>query len=166
MDVEKLIYALGLMLVFPMTIQSVWSLKASMNNKKIGSEFEQKLCQYFADFGYWVHFINPAPDGSQPFDIIAVKGIQHGHSISEHVVAVDCKTLSDREKRFPLNRMEDNQISAFTLLNSKGIHNTYFAIQHRGKVYLLPSQHLIEKYQRGEKSILIENYYERVIHCE
>ena len=44
-----------------------------MNNKKIGTQFEQEFCNLLAQHGYWVHFITPDRTGSQPFDVIAVR---------------------------------------------------------------------------------------------
>lgn len=74
-----------------------------MNNKVLGTKYEQEVCDLLAANGFWVHFISPAPDGSQPFDIIAVKQGQ--------AFAIDCKTCV--ENSFPITRLEDNQIMAF-----------------------------------------------------
>lgn len=30
-----------------------------MNNKRLGTEFEQKMCGLLADEGWWVYFIEP-----------------------------------------------------------------------------------------------------------
>lgn len=120
-----------------------------LNNKKIGSDFENRFCEYLRRNGYWVHFMNPAPNGSQPFDILAVKGLQNGMAI---VCAFDCKTL--KGDRFPLGRIEDNQEMAFAHLNNCGVHNTYFAIEReKNKVIYLPSQEAIKAKENGEKSI-------------
>ena len=77
-----------------------------MNNKILGTKFEQRVCKLLKDKGYWVHFLAPGTkNGSQPFDIIAVKdGL---------AVAIECKTLSTSHKFFPIERLEDNQVSAF-----------------------------------------------------
>lgn len=76
-----------------------------MNNKRIGQEFEKKVCAFLQQAGYWVHFITPDVRGAQPFDILAVK--------DGKALAIECKTLSVNKKFFSMSRLEDNQIMAF-----------------------------------------------------
>ncbi len=97
-----------------------------MNNKKLGTQFEQEFCEYLANCGWWVHFISPDMTGSQPFDIIAVKGGK--------AVAIDCKTCV--AKNFSINRLEDNQILAFKRWHKCGNDNTFIAIKHENEVYI------------------------------
>lgn len=123
------------------------------NNQKIGKAFEQEWLEHLYSRGMWAHFMNPAPDGSQPFDIIATDDT-YGHPI---VSAFDCKTLSG--KRFPLNRVEDNQEMSFKCLNAHGIHNTYFVVKTDNTIYLFPSQYIFDKKNAGEKSIPLEDKY-------
>ena len=74
-----------------------------MNNKKLGTAFEQEMVKILSDNGYWVHFISPDNRGAQPFDIIAVKnGI---------ALVADCKTCEDHI--FRISRLEENQKMAF-----------------------------------------------------
>lgn len=124
-----------------------------MNNQKIGKEFEQEWIDHIRSLGMWVHFMQPAPDGSQPFDVIAIDD-RYGYPV---VSAYDCKTLSG--KRFPLDRVEDNQRLAFEALNRKGVHNTYFVIKTKTAIYLIPSQEAIVRKDMGEKSIALEDQY-------
>lgn len=42
------------------------------SNKKLGSDFEQEVCQELAKEGYWVHNFANRKNG-QPADIIAAK---------------------------------------------------------------------------------------------
>ena len=99
-----------------------------MNNKKIGTEFEQEFCGLLARSGYWVHFINPDRTGSQPFDIIAVK--------DGKAYAFDCKTCE--AETFSISRLEDNQIMAFNKWWIKcGNTDPIIAIKHKGDVYYL-----------------------------
>lgn len=128
-------------------------LTVSVNNQKIGKTFEQEWLEHLHSKGMWAHFLNPAPDGSQPFDIIATDDT-YGHPV---VSAYDCKTC--HSKRFPLNRVEDNQELAFECLNSHGVHNTYFVIKCHDTIYLLPSQEVIDLKHNGDKSILLEDKY-------
>ncbi len=113
-----------------------------MNNKQIGTDFEQDMVDYLAGLGYWVHFIVPDSRGAQPFDIIAVKdGIAY---------AIDCKTcVSDT---FNITRMEENQKTSFELWMK--CHNTMpiVAVKHRDKVYAISYDKL-----KKERSIKIEN---------
>ena len=74
-----------------------------MNNKKLGTAFEQEMVKILSENGYWVHFISPDNRGAQPFDIVAVKnGI---------ALAADCKTCEDHI--FRISRLEENQKMAF-----------------------------------------------------
>lgn len=77
-----------------------------MNNKRLGTEFEQEICTLLQKHGYWVHFITPDARGAQPFDIIAVK--------NKRAYAIECKTLSMSKRYFSIDRLEDNQKLAFT----------------------------------------------------
>ena len=124
-----------------------------MNNQKNGKTFEQEWLDHLRSLGKWAHFMHPAPDGSQPFDVLAIDDT-YGHPI---VSAFDCKTLSG--KRFPLNRVEDNQEMAFKCLNAHGVHNTYFVIKASDEIYLFPSQYVLDKKEAGEKSIALEDRY-------
>ena len=68
-----------------------------ISNKKIGSYFEQEFCEFLSKKGFWAHFINPNRNGSQPFDVIAVKdGIAY---------AFDCKTCV--RESFSIARVEE-----------------------------------------------------------
>ena len=122
-------------------------------NQKIGKEFEQEWMDHLASRGMWVHFMQPAPDGSQPFDVIAIDD-RYGVTT---VYAYDCKTLSGN--RFPLSRVEDNQRLAFESLNRKGVDKTFFVIKNKTAIYCLPSQEVIFRKDSGEKSILLGDYH-------
>lgn len=127
-----------------------------VNNKKIGSDFEKRYCEYLSNNGYWVHFMNPSANGSQPFDILACVGNKDGTSL---VIAVDCKTVV--ANRFSLDRIEDNQMMAFKKMNECGISNTYFALEpKKNHVVNIPSQILIELKENGTKSIDVREYDE------
>ena len=143
-----------------MTTRNVKNFK---NNQERGKDLEQRFMKYLRSLGYWVHFMHPAPDGSQPFDIIACKGCVNTGQAVLH--AFDCKTL--KGKRFPLDRVEDNQRMAFQLLNSKGIHNTYFIIEsEENLVHIVPSQSVEQAIQEGRKSISLEECHSACIRCE
>ena len=100
-----------------------------MNNKKLGTRFEKRVCEYLASECYWAHFITPDNRGAQPFDIIAVRnGV---------AVAVECKTLSDTRNYFPISRLEDNQIMAFKKWRACGNALIYIAIEWQDKMYMV-----------------------------
>lgn len=125
---------------------------ATKNSKKIGTEFETRLCNHLAKRGFWTHFLYPAPDGSQPFDIIAVR--------SDATLAIDCKALE--KNRFPLSRVEDNQETSFNLLHSLGFYNTYFVIQvSENDVVFAHAHYIIGEKNKGVKSIPVEDLVNR-----
>lgn len=112
-----------------------------MNNKRIGTAFEQEMCGILAQSGYWVHFIVPDTRGAQPFDIIAVK--------NGRAVAIDCKTCV--AKTFSIDRLEDNQIMAFEKWISCGNEMPIIAIKHNDKIRMVTYDRL-----KSEKKIRLE----------
>jgi Holliday junction resolvase len=124
-----------------------------MNNKKIGTAFEQEWIDHLKSLGMWAHFMNPAADGSQPFDVLAIDN-KYGEPL---VYAYDCKTL--KGNRFPLSRVEDNQVMAFKSLSEHGVHNTYFVVKTDAAIHLIPSQEVLCYKEAGEKSILLGDTY-------
>lgn len=75
-----------------------------------GRQFEDICVKKLHQAGYWAHRIHPDESGQQPFDIIAVKG--------DKLCAYDAKVV-ETGNRFPLSRIEDNQMNAFDLLEHK-----------------------------------------------
>lgn len=68
------------------------------SNKKLGSDFEQEVCQLLAEQGYWVHnFANRA--NGQPVDIIAAR--------MGRAMIIDAKVCSSGY--FDVSRLEENQ---------------------------------------------------------
>lgn len=115
-----------------------------MNNKKIGSDWERKVCKYLAQKGYWVHFIVPDARGAQPFDIIAVR---YGTAL-----AIDCKTCV--ANTFNISRLEDNQISSFDLWLRCGNHHPMIAVYHKNKLYWIEYEEL-----KKRQSIRLDDCY-------
>lgn len=106
-----------------------------MNNKKLGTEFEREFCKLLAGRGYWVHFISPAANGGQPFDIIAVK--------DGDAYAFDCKTSA--VARFTFARVEPNQRCAFERWLACGNTMPRIAVKYKENIYLIPYTELKEK---------------------
>ena len=102
-----------------------------------GREFERLMEHKLSEHGYWVHRMAESNTGSQPFDIIALKG--HG------VYAFDCKVISTKRPYFPFSRVEENQILAFDKLIKcyKNNLTTGFMIYYEGDIYFL-SYHLFK----------------------
>lgn len=114
-----------------------------MNNKQLGTAFEQEVCKMLADNGWWVHFISPNNAGAQPFDIIAVKNGQ--------ALAGDCKTSSTGV--FPFSRLEDNQIMAFEKWLACGNSEPMVIIKYQDNVYFVPFQQL-----KAERKVNLDTY--------
>ena len=111
-----------------------------MNNKKIGTAFEREVCKRVAETGAWVHFLSPDEKGSQPFDIIAVRdGI---------ACAIECKTLNSKATKFPISRLEENQILAMEKWISCGNADPLIAVYWRGNIHVIEYSRL-----KREKSV-------------
>lgn len=105
-----------------------------MNNKKLGTSWEQECAEILSKKGFWVHFITPNVAGQQPFDLIAVK--------DDRPYAIDCKTTI--KNIFPLSRLEENQLTAFDLWLRCGNRHCLIAIKYDGKFYQVPYEWLAE----------------------
>ena len=114
-----------------------------MNNKEIGTEFEQEMCETLNRQGYWVHFIVPDSRGAQPFDIIAVR--------AGEALAIDCKTCVS--ETFNISRLEDNQIMAFEKWLKCGNSIPLVMVKHKGVVYPIRYTDL-----RKHRSINLKKY--------
>ena len=113
-----------------------------MNNKTIGNNFEQELCEKLSEFGFWTHNLAMNKAG-QPADIIAVK--------DKKAYLIDAKVCSSRG--FALSRVEENQELAMTLWNERGNGQGWFALQvPTGDIYMLP--HLCIQAYKGRQANL------------
>lgn len=119
-------------------LQTCRLIDEQMNNKRLGTAFEQEVCSIFAQTGWWVHFIAPDARGAQPFDIIAVK--------AGCAVAMDCKTCA--ADRFTISRLEDNQIMAFEKWLKCGNEMPFIMVKHDGFIYKIPYNKL-----KNQKSV-------------
>lgn len=128
-----------------------------MNNKKIGTQFEQEFCKYLAEHGWWAHFLTPSAGGSQPFDVIAARG--------RDVYAIDCKTCS--KDSFPFSRIEDNQHLAFQRIIWKSdFIKCGIVILYNDEMYYVPYDEIMLAMKYRKKSVpLCERYKENVRSC-
>jgi Holliday junction resolvase len=95
-------------------------------NKTVGNRFERELCSLLSGAGWWAHNLAQNQAG-QPADVIAVR--------KNIAVLIDCKVCS--HDRFPLSRMEDNQVGAMTLWESAGNAHGYFALKmSKGVIFM------------------------------
>ncbi len=107
-----------------------------MNNKRKGTFFEKEFVKLLGSNGYWAHRMAEAEDGSQPFDVIAVK--------DKIAYAYDCKTCD--AKTFSISRLEENQILAFEKWLSCKNTEPMIAIKTKnGHIILVGYQELKEK---------------------
>jgi Holliday junction resolvase len=126
-----------------------------ISNKKKGSKFEIELCKYLHTKGYWCAILNPASNGSQPFDIIAIN--------EKRTLCVDAKT--EKTDRFALSRIEENQRNAFDMIDrlSKGTRKDTLLIiiksDKTGKWYSYKYFELKKLWVAGAKSIKLEDNY-------
>ena len=105
-----------------------------MNNKKLGTKFEQLFCNWLAENGWWAHFLAPNTSGAQPFDVIAIRGNQ--------VYAIDCKTCES--DRFSFDRIQENQYLAFKSIMWKSSNvQCGFAIWHKEELFYIPFEDVL-----------------------
>ena len=125
-----------------------------MNNKQIGTHFEQDFCKYLAKHNWWVDFLSPGVNGSQPLDVIVIRG--------NDVYAIDCKTCS--ADRFPFSRIEDNQHLAFqAIMYRSDLVKCGVAIQHDNEIYYIPYDEIMLSMKYRKKSLpLCERYKDNV----
>jgi Holliday junction resolvase len=113
-----------------------------MNNKTLGNNFEQELCEKLSEYGFWCHLLNMNKAG-QPADIIAVK--------NKKAYLIDAKVCSSRG--FALSRVEDNQELAMELWKDKGNGQGWFALKvPTNEIYMIP--HICILAYKNRQSIL------------
>lgn len=120
-----------------------------MTNKKLGSDFEQELCEKLSEYGFWTHNMAMNKAG-QPADIIAVK--------SKTAYLIDAKVCSSRG--FALSRMEENQDLAMELWKECGNGQGWFALKvPTDEIYMIP--HItIQAYRHGQAYLSFSEIHE------
>ena len=106
-----------------------------MNNKRLGTQFENEFCELLNSCGFCVHFCTPTASGKQPCDVIAAK--------DGEAYLIDCKTSVDDIFRY--TRLELNQILAFEKWLKNGNTKAFIAVKHNGNVYIVPYLKLKKK---------------------
>lgn len=115
-------------------------------NKKLGNDFEQELCEIFADAGYWTHNFANRKNG-QPADIIAVK--------NGGAYLIDAKVCS--YEVFPFRRIEDNQQLAMDMWLECNNIEPYFALKVRNEVYMVGYTTIKDLMRKGKKQLNLED---------
>lgn len=120
-----------------------------MNNKTLGNNFEQELCEKLSAYGFWCHNLVMNKAG-QPADIIAVR--------NKIAYLIDAKVCSN--KGFALSRVEENQELAMTLWGERGNGQGWFAIKlPTEEIYMIPHI-LIRAYKENQSSLSCSEVHE------
>lgn len=120
-----------------------------MNNKTLGNNFEQELCEKLSEHGFWTHNLAMNKAG-QPADIIAVK--------DKKAYLIDAKVCSNRG--FALSRVEENQELAMTLWNERGNGQGWFALKvPTEEIYMIP-HFCIQAYKGRQASLSFNEIHE------
>ena len=120
-----------------------------MTNKKLGSDFEQELCEKLSEYGFWATNLAMNKAG-QPADIIAVR--------NKIAYLIDAKVCSDRG--FALSRIEENQELSMTLWKERGNGQGWFALKiPTGEIYMIPHVWL-QAYKRGQAHITFSEIHD------
>lgn len=97
-----------------------------VTNRKLGTDFEQALCELLFEKGFWVHNLAQNQAG-QPADIIAV--------INSKPYLIDAKVCSDN--KFPLSRIEENQKLSMELWGDCKNKTGWFAFLIDDEVFMM-----------------------------
>ena len=120
-----------------------------MTNKKLGSDFEQELCEKLSEYGFWATNLAMNKAG-QPADIIAVR--------NKIAYLIDAKVCSDRG--FALSRIEENQELSMTLWEERGNGQGWFALKiPTGEIYMIPHV-CLRAYKQGQAHITFSEIHD------
>ena len=124
-----------------------------MNNTTIGNKTEKTVSSIFRENGYWVYNCPKSQTGSQPFDLIAIKGGKN------YIVwFVDGKHVRENEISFKLERIEPNQLASMDYASGFAkikVENMGFAIhfERTSEFYWLPYEEALKSLKNNEKSV-------------
>lgn len=119
-----------------------------MNNKRIGTKFEQDFAEFLSNRGYWVHLVaGNNYTNSQIADIICCK--------NNNVWLIDCKTLENKSGNFTLQRLEENQRLSYQKFKECGNGNYFLSILWNNNIYFVNLSNLDFN---NKKSINVKNF--------
>ena len=128
-----------------------------MNNRKIGGDFEQELCEKLSEYSFWVHPMRQDNSG-QPADVIAVRNkVSH---------LIDAKVCSNNT--FPFSRIEENQDLAMELWQECGNGIGWFALKISdtdNQIYMI-SHYTMKAYRNQQSSLSAKEIFELGIPIE
>ena len=114
-----------------------------MNNKRLGTKYENEVAQILYENGYWVTLLAATITG-QPADIIAIK--------SREFCLIDAKKCSNDV--FQLSRVEPNQIRSMNLLEHRSGHAiACFVLGMSSGNYVVSLETILDLMNAGVKSI-------------
>lgn len=125
-----------------------------------GKKAERLICTYLRNNGYWVHDTGRANSGSQPMDIIAVKG--NAFSDLCHVMLLDAKYIRREEASFPFSRIEPNQLTSFDYachfagMSEECLGFGIVSERNEADIRFLPMSQLNDLREVGKKSANLE----------
>ena len=137
-----------------------------MSNLAIGNEAEKDVSSIFREKGFWCHVFARGNNGSQPVDLVAIRGKDN----KNEVYLADVKHVRTKEVSFDFKRIEPNQWSTlgfaynFAHIDPKGLG---FIVQfdRTGEFYWLPYLKALYLTEIGSKSVNLNvlEKFERVL---
>lgn len=95
----------------------------SLESYKNGRNFEENFCWWLRKNGYYPEYHEKSASGSQNGDITAIK--------NNIAYKIECKNLENSTGRFPLSRIESNQILSYKAFKECGNSNCFLVIKWR-----------------------------------
>ena len=127
-----------------------------MNNITVGNKREQEVCKILKRHHYWSHICAKNSSGSQPVDIIAIRG-----GVGVIAWLIDSKNV-EKKPSFAIDRIEDNQWVSLEYANEFAqinIKNLGFAIyfERTEEFYWLPYEEAKRMRDNDIKSVNLVN---------
>lgn len=110
-----------------------------------GQEFQHMVCKMLSVRGFWAYETINKQSG-QPVDVIAAK--------DNVCYIIECKVT--QTDRFPLNRVEDNQITAIERFENRGNTQSWFSFffeKHPDDVLFVRAKYILEFIDSGIASV-------------
>lgn len=114
--------------------------------------FQKELCKMLSRHGFWAYETINKQSG-QPVDVIAVK--------SDIGYIIECKVT--KADRFPLSRVEDNQITSIEWFAKCKNHESWFAFyfeKHPDEILFVRAEKIIAMVDSGVVSVRYEELKE------
>jgi hypothetical protein len=102
---------------------------------ELGNIAERSMAKFFQGMGYWCHVFSKSQSGSQPVDLIALRG--YGGVVD--LWLCDVKNVEESNASFPFSRIEPNQESTlryardFAHLTGDNCHLGFIVVFDRDK---------------------------------